>query len=373
MGHANTLAPLGTWLRLLWANGGASPAYWGRLSRILVATTLASPLRLVERLRFGRAVARTRIDKAPVFVLGVARSGTTHLHNLLSRDPGFGVVSTYQAIVPTFCLTGGSWLKRLMAKLAPARRPMDRMRMSMDLPQEEEVAVANTCSLSAVYALAFPRRARAIYEKYSFMRGLSRRNIERWERAYLQVVRKATLLGGGRRLVLKSPVNTGRIPHLLRLFPKARFVCVVRNPYVVHLSLLHLFRTVVPMQQLQSVSDEALVDLAVSHQRDTLRQYLEDRASIPKGRLVEVRFEDLEQDPEGCLQRVYAELDLQGWETARAALQRYLRSISGYRKNRYEIDPDIVDLIRRECGFALDAWAYDVPEGGSAADPRERR
>jgi len=370
MGHANTLAPLSAWFRLLWENGGASPAYWGRLGRILAATTLASPLRLLERLRFGRAVNRTRIDKAPVFVLGVARSGTTHLHNLISRDPQFGVVSTFQAIVPTFCLTGGSRLKGVMARLAPARRPMDRMRLSMDLPQEEEVAISNLCELSAVYALSFPRRAREIYEKYSFMRGLSEGEIRRWERAYMHVARQATLLCEGRRLVLKSPVNTGRIPHLLRLFPDARFVYVVRNPYVVHLSLVHLFRTVVPAHQLQFVADQALVDLAVSHQRDTIRQYLADRASIPKGRLVEMRFEDLEQDPEGALGRTYGALDLPGWDAMRVVLVEYLRSISGYRKNRYEIDPDTVDLVERECGFVLDSWAYDVPEAGSpsAAD-----
>ena len=373
MAHANTMAPFGVWLRVLWENGGASPAYWGRLSRILAATALASPLRLAERLRFGGAVARTKIDPAPVFVLGVARSGTTHLHNLLSRDPQFGVVSTYQAAVPTFCLTGGSWLKGLMARLSPPRRPMDRMRISMDLPQEEEVALSNASPLSAVYALSFPRRAQAIYEKYSFMRGLSDRDIARWERAYTEVLRKATLLGGGRPLVLKSPVNTGRIPRLLRLFPEARFVCIVRNPYVVHRSLVHLFRSVVPVHQLHSVADQALVDLAVSHQRETLRQYLKDRPLIPKGRLVEVRFEDLEQDPEASLERVYGALRLSGWVTARGPVTDYVRGLSGYRRNRYEIDADTVDLVRRECGFALKAWGYDAPEGGPEAGSRESR
>ena len=373
LAHANTMAPLGTWIRVLWENGGVSPAYWGRLSRIVAVTTLAVPLRLAERLRFGGAVARTKIDLAPVFVLGVARSGTTHLQNLLSKDPQFGVVSTFQAAVPTFCLTGGVRLKGLMARLTPAQRPMDRMRISMDLPQEEEVALSNASPLSAVYALSFPRRAQAIYEKYSFMRGLSDRDLERWERAYLQVLRKATLLSGGRRLLLKSPVNTGRIPHLLRLFPEARFVCIVRNPYVVHPSLVHLFRSVVPTHQLHSVADRALVDLAVAHQRGTLRQYLKDRALIPQGRLVELRFENLEQAPEASLERVYGALRMSGWETARPGVRDYVRSLADYRKNRYEIDTDTVDLVRRECGFALKAWNYDVPEVGPAAGSREPR
>ena len=110
------------------------------------------------------------------------------------------------------------------------------------------------------------------------------------------------------------------------------------------------------------------------HQRDTLRQYLKDRDAIPNisGRLVELRFEELERDPEGTLRRVYGALDLPGWETARVALRDYTRSLSGYRKNRYEIGPDIVELVQRECGFALESWAYEVPEAASAADSRGR-
>ena len=281
--HSGTMAPLGTWFRLLWENGGASPTYWGRLARILLPTTMAIPLRVAERLRWGGAVARTRVDKAPVFVVGVARSGTTHLHNLLSQDPQYGFVSTFQAAVPTMFLSGRGWLKELMARLAPASRPMDAMRVAMDLPQEEDLAVANTCPMSAVYSLSFPQRAESYFNRYCFMRDLSARDMKRWERVYMEVLCKATLDAAGRRLVLKSPVNTGRIPHLLRLFPEARFIHIVRSPFAVCRSLLHTLRTVVPMHQLHPIADEVLENLALFIVRETLQQYLTDRESVPKG------------------------------------------------------------------------------------------
>ena len=187
--------------------------------------------------------------------------------------------------------------------------------------------------------------------------------MKQWERVYMEVLRKATLDAGGRRLVLKSPANTGRIPHLLRLFPDARFIHIVRNPYVVYESLVHMFRSVIPMHQLQSITEDALHDLALFLLRETLRQYLEDRSSIPKGQLVELRFEDLERNPLSELEAVYATLDLPGWEAARVGIESYLGGIAGYQKNRHAIDASTIQRVRRECRFALDTWEYLPPDG----------
>ena len=119
-------------------NGGVAPAYWGKLARILLLTSLASPLRLAEWIRYGRQVAQTQIDPQPLFILGFARSGTTHLHNLLQRDPQYGTVSTFQAIVPTFFLIGRGWLKRQMAKSLPDTRPGDNVRVSLMHPLKKK-------------------------------------------------------------------------------------------------------------------------------------------------------------------------------------------------------------------------------------------
>ena len=58
-----------------------------------------------------------------------------------------------------------------------------------------------------------------------------------WQRCFLWFLRKVTLRysGGGRGsapkpLLIKSPVHTARIALLLRLFPRARFVYVHRDP-----------------------------------------------------------------------------------------------------------------------------------------------
>ena len=352
------MAPPGTWLRLLWENGGVAPAYWGKLARILLITSLASPLRLAEWVRYGRQVAHTQIDPRPVFILGFARSGTTHLHNLLQRDPRYGVVSTFQATVPTFFLIGRGWLKRQMAKAVPATRPMDNVRLSLDAPVEEEVAVSNTCALSLLHHLSFPQQSRTYWDKYLSMQGLTKKELTRWERVYLDTLRKATLANGGRPLVLKSPNNTGRIPHLLRLFPEAKFIHIVRNPYVVYQSMLHMYRKTLPLFQLQDMAIEDMEEHILHAYRSTMQHYLRDRALIPKENLAEVRYEDLEQQPLVELERLYAELALPGWEEAQGPIHDYLHTLSGYQKNRLQPASADFDRIREEWKFAFDIWPY---------------
>ena len=114
--HPSTFAPPLVWLRLILANRGVPKPYWGKLARILLATTLATPLRLAEWLLYARQIANTKIEYAPLFVLDFGRSGTTHLENLLAQDPTYGYVSTYQIMTSTFSLVGRGYRPRRSAR-----------------------------------------------------------------------------------------------------------------------------------------------------------------------------------------------------------------------------------------------------------------
>lgn len=357
----NAMAPLRTWGRLIWENGGVAYPYWGKLARILLPTTLAFPLRLVERWCYGRRVAQTTIDKPPLIILGFARSGTTHLHNLLYQDPQYGTISTFQAVMPTFFLMGRGWLKPLLAKSMPSSRPMDAVAVSLDMPQEEELAIANTCHLSTVHQLSFPQETRTYFEKYTMMQGLTDKELSRWEQTYMEILRKATLDNNGRQMVLKSPTNMGRISHLLRIFPEAKFVHIIRNPYRVYQSIMHMFRTLLPIHQLQPFDESDIEEYVLHSYRVTMQQYLKDRALIPEENFAEVRFEDLDRCPLEEMERIYAQLALPDWERAQRHINNYIQTLSNYRKNRFSMVQSMSDRISREWQFALDGWGYQLP------------
>ncbi|MCY3811053.1 MAG: sulfotransferase [Gammaproteobacteria bacterium] len=358
--HLAAAAPLGVWLRLIRENGGVAPPYWGRLARVMLTSAALSPLRAAERVRFGRRVARTEVHPSPVYVHGFARTGTTHLHNLLAHDPGLGFVTTLQANTAPMFLFARGWLDPFIAKRLPSTRPMDDVAVSLALPQEEEAALACTSHLSPVHGVSFPNRMREITDRFGSMR-LTAAELAQWKRAYLRVLRKATLAAEGRRLVLKSPANLGRTALLRSLFPDAKFVFLMRNPYVVYLSNLRLYRSLLPAYAMTDYDWDSIAAAVRRNFAVMMQRYLRDRESIPPGNLVEVRFEDVEADPLGELERIYRRLRLPGWERARQPIAAYAASLAGYRKNRYRIDQRVVRVVDRDWGFAVKAWGYSPP------------
>ena len=129
--HCSTLAKLAPLVRHTEGRHALRAMFVG-------ASSLATlPLRLAESALHGRAIERTQVA-APVFVLGHWRSGTTHLHNILTHDPSLGALSMYQASTPGCSLIGDAWLRPLLRSVTPSQRPMDTMDWLVESPQEEE-------------------------------------------------------------------------------------------------------------------------------------------------------------------------------------------------------------------------------------------
>jgi omega-hydroxy-beta-dihydromenaquinone-9 sulfotransferase len=116
----------GNWLRVLRDNGFAvDPPYWGRAAVTTLGSLQNSALRRYENARYGGRIRETTIQP-PLFILGVWRSGTTHLHNLFAQDDRFGYPSSYQALYPHSFLctekTNAKPVSLLMPKKAPPRQ-----------------------------------------------------------------------------------------------------------------------------------------------------------------------------------------------------------------------------------------------------------
>ena len=361
--HPNTPAPLRVWARLLWGQDGVrvAPQHRGRVRRILIGSALMVPLRLIEKMRYGRAVARTKIAHPPIFIIGHARTGTTHLQYLMTRDPQFAAISMFQSAVPTFFLVGRGWIKRFMAKQLAPKRPQDDVKMTMDLPNEEEFAISNSSELSFVHAFTFPSKAMEYLKKYIFLKGLTGPQLARWDAVITHILKQATLAGDGKQLVLKSPTNTGRIPHILRLFPNAKFVHIVRNPCDVYYSTNHTFRKMFELFLLEDDPGD-FSDFVITEYKALMEQYLKDRALIPEGNLAEVKYEDLISDPLGEMERIYVALGLSGWESGgKQAIVEYLSTLSNYKKNIFEPDLAAMERISQAWRFAFEEWNYELP------------
>jgi len=128
-----------SWFRLLWDNRQVDRKYISRALVVALISLGTSPLRIYESLRYGRTVRNTAIHPSPIFIIGHWRTGTTHLHNLLTQDKDNGYVSTFQAFAPGLSLVGERLIKRpfnvIAQKLHPTRE-IDNIPLSLYNPEE---------------------------------------------------------------------------------------------------------------------------------------------------------------------------------------------------------------------------------------------
>jgi hypothetical protein len=359
--HPSSPVSVRHWLRMFRDGGGIDAGYRRRALFVLFVGVITVHTRLLDRWVYGKRVRNLELKEPPVFIVGHWRTGTTFLHNLLTQDPNFGYVSTLQAFAPECFLWGGHAIEPIMSRLMPETRPMDAVPFGTRVPQEEEFAICNTCPYSFYTGWYFPRRMPELFRKYVLFEGTSRQEMEEWARAYVEVVKKATLAAGGKRLVLKNPINTGRIKAILQKFPGAKFIHIHRNPYDVFPSTLKLYRGLLPWLSLQKIDEETIREYVLTFYREMMQRYIEECASVPEGSLAEVRFEDLAERPLDELSRVYAELGIQGWETARPCFETYIAAHRGHTPDRYVMSQADVDAIEDQWGFALKHWGYRRP------------
>lgn len=355
--HMYLFNPPPNWRRILSQNPRVSPRYWPRLARMQLSGWLVEPLRWQEEREYRDVVARAPLHPQPIFIMGLWRSGTTHLHNLMGLDPNLGYATTLQCLAPSFVIKNQAVMRRLFSKVMPPTRLFDNMRVELDMPQEEELAVANLTPHSYYNYWFFPRQMRFLYEKYMRLRTLTPQEYEEWRSAYFWVLRQTSYMQGGRQLVLKSPTNLTRTRELLKLFPEARFIEIIRRPLRTWLSYRHLEKVLLDLHHLQPYDRDEVMQDELYVFTESMRQWLEEKALIPSHRLVSVRYEDLVADPLRELQRIYEALGL----STREVLPRwkeYLSSIAGYQTNRFQVREQDGALARQYFSFMYEAGGY---------------
>jgi omega-hydroxy-beta-dihydromenaquinone-9 sulfotransferase len=336
------------WHRLLFRNRYAvEPPYW-YIAAIASCVTFGNMvLRWLQNGLYGGRIRRTEPVAPPIFVIGHWRTGTTLLHELLCLDPRHTSPTSLQCFAPNHFLLSEGVLKTYGTILIPERRPMDNMDAGWDRPQEDEFALC-LLGLPSPYAdMAFPNRP-ATYPGSLDLSGLTPRQLADWKRTFRRFVQALTFRDP-RRLVLKSPPHTARVPVLRAVFPEARFVHIVRDPYVVFASTVNLWKSMSRRHGLQTPRDERVIREKVFHEFRVIYDRLEEaKPAIPPGHFHEVRYEELVQDTPGEMRKVYEALGLGGFDDYRPRLEEYLRKQAGYETNKYQLtDADREEVTRR--------------------------
>ena len=350
-----------TWMRMLVRNRFAVHWSYSYIALIItVVSLLHTILRLVQTVVYGRRVARTPIRETPLFIIGHWRTGTTLLHELLILDERHTYSTTYECFDPNHFLLTEGFFTRWMRFLMPSRRPMDNMQAGWDRPQEDEFALCMMGQPSPYLTVAFPNRPPQ-FPQYLDLEGLSPRALASWKSTFLRFLRHLTFKDP-RRLILKSPPHTCRIKVLLEMFPDARFVHIVRDPYVVFPSTMNLWKSLYRAHGLQKPTFAGLED----HVFETFHRIYEGvekaRKLIPDRQFYELHYENLVRDPIGQLGGLYGHLNLGGFDQVLPQVEAYLARTAGYETNRYDLSPEMRAEITRRWGKVIQQYGYALSE-----------
>ena len=346
------------WLRLLIRNRFAVGLPYIYIAVIdTIGSAMNSVLSLVEHAIYSRRIRRVEIQHAPIFLIGHWRSGTTLLHELMVLDKRHAFPTTFQCFSPSNFLVAQHVVGWLLSRVMPTRRPMDNMQAGLDRPQEDEFALALLGVPSPYLTIAFPNRPPQ-FSEYLTLEAVPPADLARWKAHLLWFLKKVTYRSGQRRLVLKSPPHTCRIKVLLDMFPDAMFVNIVRDPLAVYSSTMKLWRTLYEAHGLQTPTcaglDEYVLDtFAQMHQQLEATRHL-----VPAGRLVDVRYEDLVQNPIGQMRRIYEQLQLGDIETVLPAWEEYFRSSAGYQTNQHRLTDEQVTTVQDRWRPYFERYGY---------------
>jgi hypothetical protein len=352
--------PLRVWLPLVAEHHArASLTRWGLMATITAAAAFNSTAEALSNARFRRRLQSPPSTPPPLFIIGHWRSGTTLLHELLMLDDRFCCPNTYQCFAPGHFLLTESFMTAAIGWMIPSKRPMDDVAAGWDRPQEDEFALMNMGAPSPYRRMAFPVTSPDVPVALD-VAGLAPADLVRWQgtlRRFLGMLAVAD----PRRPVLKSPPHTARVGVLAGMFPEARFLHVVRDPFVVFSSTMRLWRSLHDVQGLQVDPGDRLERYVFAAFEEMYAAFDRDRATLPEGRLHEIRYEDLVADPVGRLAEAYERLGLEDFARVRGPLEDQARSMKRYRTNTYSHDPRIVAEVARRWRPFIDRYGYEVP------------
>jgi hypothetical protein len=334
---------------------------WPHLFAFAASALARAPFSMIDRWIVSRKRGAEKLE-SPVFIVGYWRSGTTHFHNLLSQSPELGIITPVGSGLPDELLTLGTWLKSFLKMGLPEDRGIDEVAVTPKSPQEDEIPIANLQPLSIFQAFYFPAKFHENFKRGVFFDGVTPAEIERWKKQMLYFFQKVAIHQGIQPLLIKNPVYMARVKLLREIWPDARFIHIYRSPYRVYRSNMQYYPKMIHELGLQPYNMADIEPVVLHSYPRMMEKLYDDVEDLPDNQFMEVRYEELDENPLNVLERVYNRLNLPSWSTARPYTEAYLKSIADYSKNSYSYSPEDYEKVDKHWGKYVQRWGYGSPE-----------
>ena len=338
----------------------------GRLSAREYLVSLLTNLLYMERDRRRDPGIEAEEIRAPIFMVGLPRTGSTMLHALLAQDTDRRVPLTWEVMFPTadrdgnasdadqvqHCERNLKWFHRLSPNFKPIHA------VGAELPQEC-IAITPHVMQSILF--------HTMYNVPSYQNWLDQngyREAYRFHRRFLMHLQHAR---GSGRWLLKAPGHLFSLADLVAEYPDAVFIQTHRAPSRV-IGSISSHAVVLRNTFSETVDEQAAADDWVQLWDRALGDALKVRSEVPN-QFVDVMYPDLESNPMQVVRGIYDAMGEELTAETEAKMDRHIlknpKGINGV--HRYAM-PGIDQ--RKDNGtnsFRIYQQRFKIPEE-SAAD-----
>ena len=295
------------------------------VAREEILTPLVNRLHLVDHHKRYPEIGSSPVV-APIFIIGMGRSGTTVLHELLALDPQFRVTQTWEVDYPFPPPETASYTTD--TRIADVQKRLERTdlvlpdfkkihRIGATLPQEC-VRFTTGEFLSLIFWTNYnvPSYSRWLKDEADM------RPAYRYHREFLQLLQWKHPRSPW---VLKSPAHLWSLDVLLEEYPDARFIQTHRDPLRMLASLSSL------VTHLRKMSSDHVDGAQIAREWAqwsalglNASASFRESGAIPPERVIDIDFYGFMEDPIMEVQKIYAGFDLAFTEETRSSMQEYL-------------------------------------------------
>ncbi len=326
-----------------------------------VVRLLRNRLSLTELIKRYPEIESIPIEK-PIIVVGMPRSGTTHLVNLVAADPRRRVLPYWESQEPIPARGKGPGIFGVDPRYARAKAEHDALMVSAPVaaamhdrfPEaiEEEVELLDLDL--AGYVLEWQAR---VPDWRDYYLGLDQTR----HYAYLKKVLQAlTFLRGPQTWILKSPQHCAQLGPLMATFPDATVAFTHRDPVAVVQSAIMMMAYSDRLRR-TSIDPEWLLDYWTDRVQRLLSACVRDRDLVPSERSIDINFHQLNGNEMPLLDELYRRAGVEVTPKVRKRFQQYLdgNPRGKHGRIRYDLQRHFgvsADELRRRFRFCFDRF-----------------